>query len=943
MAGALDLLLYGIAIFISPVAVYFKKGAGVQFWVNCCLYCLLGVPGMIHAFYIIHTNKRNKRSRRQPQQSPQSPVTQQRYSELPSLPHPDRYRPPASYSPYEDHPPPVPPKREDTLPYDPTLHPNAQGASIGRAKAVLHTYQIPETTLRPPPESERRRRPIALLDTPIIGPTPAPGPEPEPEPVLIPEPEPEALLRPPAQLQTQSEPPPPAPALDPNDPNAPLPYPAGYHPNPSGKNIANAKAVLHTYQIPETTFPAPESEPNLTTAAAEQDKPKRPQPAETSTTGLKSKSMWSLRGKGKGISTLDINSSAVIPGPSSPTPSRPKWHTGPSWLRRRRDLGQNQTNPTTTDEEDGPGTMTMVWDDKFDRLRPPNKSLGRAGGASGHARPPSESMELPFPMPPGSVRPVVDRTGTSNTILRRPGGGRSESGLGAVVEETPQPEEVMSEGEGASNAKKPRWDEGVKPDPSTDTETTRPQRRLMSRLSRRVRPKVNTIGDTPAPDSAPSVVPTSTQSPTSTLSPPKLVSPNRHRSISSPLSRHIAPPAIVASSVNEPRSTIGILRSPLTNNSSSPTSPIRSEADFTMAEFGLGRAGDAYSAGSRALRSSSRDKEKERRPSLSTTQSPLRSPKRLSSGTATSPTSETFSGVGSTFVPLIRRGLTQGTFGTGVTSTSGTSEEGPAAEGGSPGRAESKSEEHTRNEEELSQDEQVERWIKREDERHSQSQSQSQSPSAISHGHSSSEVHHAAGPGTYSLFSEESGFAGLGVGSAQEKGRTGRFEVWDRPDWDGSDPSAGAGASPQGSAQQQHAHYHAEDPFVNPAPSTATHSSYATGLESLPSQPLSPPTSPRPDRPSRAPPAIPQTPVPPKPATLRMDTFGAGERSSFGLLSPPATERIKGKGKERAASPPPPVPARPGSLVRPQSPKLPPKPAILRSMSGGDEDDLSVV
>ncbi|KAH7337702.1 hypothetical protein B0J17DRAFT_663877 [Rhizoctonia solani] len=43
MAGAIDLMLYGIAIFISPVAVYFKKGVGAQFWVNCCLYCLMGV------------------------------------------------------------------------------------------------------------------------------------------------------------------------------------------------------------------------------------------------------------------------------------------------------------------------------------------------------------------------------------------------------------------------------------------------------------------------------------------------------------------------------------------------------------------------------------------------------------------------------------------------------------------------------------------------------------------------------------------------------------------------------------------------------------------------------------------------------------------------------------------------------------------------------------
>ncbi|KAG8738330.1 hypothetical protein FRC10_006973 [Ceratobasidium sp. 414] len=863
---------------------------------------------MIHAFYIIHTNKNNKETRRQTSQSPRSPQTLQRYSHHPSLPYPDRYKPPAPYSPYEDHPPLVPPKRGDTLLYNPSLHPNARGLHVGRAKAVLHTYQIPESTLHPPPVSQRARRS-------------APSPEPS-RPDPAPELEPEAPSRPPPQLQTQSEPPPSAaPALDPNNPNTPLPYPVEYHPNTSGENIAKAKAVLHTYQIPEATFPAPESEPNLTSVAGK-DGLKRLHPTDKSATGSKGKSMWSLRGRSKGLSTLDVNSPTAIPSSSSPSP-RPRWRTGPSWLRPRRNPEHSQINATTTDEDDGPSTMTMVWDDKFDHLCSPHKSPGKASVVGGHTRSASDPVELPFPMPPGSVRPIIDRTGTSNTILRRIGSTRSESGLGAVMEEPPRPREVMSEEEEA-NANKHRWEDGRMPDPSTYTEAARSQHRVMDKLGRRVRPRLDTIGVTPTPDSAPSAAPTSAHS-SSTPSPPEPDSSNQHRSMSSPLPPHIAPPAVLASSIDEPRVGSGHSRHSRTSNSASPTSPvspIRSSIDFRIAEFGLGRSGDAYSAGSRALRSSFREqRERERRASLTTIPSPVRSPRRLS---AASPTSDAFGGTENSTVPVIRRGLTQGTFGTGVTSRSATSEESPVAGSGSPRRGNPRSKDHVQGEEGISQDEQVKRWIRREDERRSQSQSRP----PTSHGHSS-EVHRAYSPDTASLFSEESsGFAGLGVGSAQEKGRAGNIEVWDRPDWDGSNPSA----SLEGSAQRQHARYHNEDPFRDPPSSTATHSSYGTGQESLPVLPLSPPTSPRPSRPTRPAPAPPEAPVLVKPIPLRVGAFGA------------ATERVKGKGKERAIGLPPPVPTRPGApSVRPQYPELPPKPAILRSMPGGDEDDLSAV
>ncbi|KDQ22340.1 hypothetical protein PLEOSDRAFT_1114548 [Pleurotus ostreatus PC15] len=53
-----DVLLYFVAIFLPPVAVFFKRGILADFWINLLL-CLLGwIPGVIHAWYIISKYER---------------------------------------------------------------------------------------------------------------------------------------------------------------------------------------------------------------------------------------------------------------------------------------------------------------------------------------------------------------------------------------------------------------------------------------------------------------------------------------------------------------------------------------------------------------------------------------------------------------------------------------------------------------------------------------------------------------------------------------------------------------------------------------------------------------------------------------------------------------------------------------------------------------------
>ncbi|CCK70687.1 Sna2p KNAG_0F00150 [Huiozyma naganishii CBS 8797] len=51
---ARDWFLVFIAVFVPPVAVWFKRGLGSKdFWINLLLFLLGFFPGLIHALYII--------------------------------------------------------------------------------------------------------------------------------------------------------------------------------------------------------------------------------------------------------------------------------------------------------------------------------------------------------------------------------------------------------------------------------------------------------------------------------------------------------------------------------------------------------------------------------------------------------------------------------------------------------------------------------------------------------------------------------------------------------------------------------------------------------------------------------------------------------------------------------------------------------------------------
>jgi uncharacterized membrane protein YqaE (UPF0057 family) len=46
-----------LAIFIPPVAAALQVGLSTHFWINIILTILGGIPGMIHALWLVLTNK----------------------------------------------------------------------------------------------------------------------------------------------------------------------------------------------------------------------------------------------------------------------------------------------------------------------------------------------------------------------------------------------------------------------------------------------------------------------------------------------------------------------------------------------------------------------------------------------------------------------------------------------------------------------------------------------------------------------------------------------------------------------------------------------------------------------------------------------------------------------------------------------------------------------
>ena len=46
-----------LAIFLPPVAAFLQVGLGLHFWINIVLTLLGGLPGMVHALWLVAGNK----------------------------------------------------------------------------------------------------------------------------------------------------------------------------------------------------------------------------------------------------------------------------------------------------------------------------------------------------------------------------------------------------------------------------------------------------------------------------------------------------------------------------------------------------------------------------------------------------------------------------------------------------------------------------------------------------------------------------------------------------------------------------------------------------------------------------------------------------------------------------------------------------------------------
>lgn len=46
-----------LAIFLPPVAAFLQVGFGLHFWLNILLTLMFGLPGMIHALWLVATDK----------------------------------------------------------------------------------------------------------------------------------------------------------------------------------------------------------------------------------------------------------------------------------------------------------------------------------------------------------------------------------------------------------------------------------------------------------------------------------------------------------------------------------------------------------------------------------------------------------------------------------------------------------------------------------------------------------------------------------------------------------------------------------------------------------------------------------------------------------------------------------------------------------------------
>ena len=53
----MDVLRIVLSILLPPLAVFLTIGLGLHFWINIILTLLGGVPGMIHALWVVVKNK----------------------------------------------------------------------------------------------------------------------------------------------------------------------------------------------------------------------------------------------------------------------------------------------------------------------------------------------------------------------------------------------------------------------------------------------------------------------------------------------------------------------------------------------------------------------------------------------------------------------------------------------------------------------------------------------------------------------------------------------------------------------------------------------------------------------------------------------------------------------------------------------------------------------
>jgi len=53
----MKLLKIILAIFLPPVAAFMQVGVGLHFWLNILLTICGGLPGMIHALWLVATDK----------------------------------------------------------------------------------------------------------------------------------------------------------------------------------------------------------------------------------------------------------------------------------------------------------------------------------------------------------------------------------------------------------------------------------------------------------------------------------------------------------------------------------------------------------------------------------------------------------------------------------------------------------------------------------------------------------------------------------------------------------------------------------------------------------------------------------------------------------------------------------------------------------------------